>query len=227
MRERPGPAGCWSPSPSARGPGRGEADGLAVGRTGGERVGFTVRGERKAGPRTVVEVVTTGVLLQRLQRDQELAGVETVVLDECHERHLDADTALAFLLDVRATLRPDLQCLRLGDLRHRRVGRAAGRGGQAPRPSWKPRVSAPGEVVWSPPPRPVRAPQGLRVDPALLEHVAATVQRALREREGDVLCFLPGAGEIARVAGMLAGLRDSVDVLQLHGRAERLSRKRR
>ena len=77
----------------------------------GERVGFTVRGERKAGPRTVVEVVTTGVLLQRLQRDQELAGVEIVILDECHERHLDADTALAFLLDVRATLRPDLQVL--------------------------------------------------------------------------------------------------------------------
>ena len=65
-----------------------------------ERVGFTVRGERKVGLRTVVEVVTTGVLLQRLQRDQELAGVETVVLDECHERHLDADTALAFLFDT-------------------------------------------------------------------------------------------------------------------------------
>ncbi|MBC3991040.1 ATP-dependent helicase HrpB, partial [Streptomyces sp. AC563] len=74
----------------------------------GERVGFTVRGERRVGRRTVVEVVTTGVLLQRLQRDQELAGVAVVMLDECHERHLDADTAAAFLLDVRATLRPDL-----------------------------------------------------------------------------------------------------------------------
>ena len=52
-----------------------QLDGSAV----GERVGFTVRGERRAGPRTVVEVVTTGVLLQRLQRDQELAGVDTVV----------------------------------------------------------------------------------------------------------------------------------------------------
>lgn len=69
-------------------------------RTGG-RVGFTVRGERVVGPDTVVEVVTTGVLLQRLQRDQELAGVDVVIVDECHERHLDADTAAAFLLDVR------------------------------------------------------------------------------------------------------------------------------
>ncbi|MGV9539129.1 DEAD/DEAH box helicase, partial [Streptosporangium sandarakinum] len=75
----------------------------------GAEVGFSVRGERRAGPGTVVEVVTTGVLLQRLQRDPELAGVGTVLLDECHERHLDADTALAFLLDVRATLRPDLR----------------------------------------------------------------------------------------------------------------------
>jgi len=188
----------------------------------GERVGFTVRGERKTGLRTVVEVVTTGVLLQRLQRDQELAGVETVVLDECHERHLDADTALAFLLDVRATLRPDLQVLCASATSDTAAwARLLGGAGQAPAPVVEAQgIAHPVEVVWSPPPRPVRAPQGLRVDPALLEHVAATVQRALREREGDVLCFLPGAGEIARVAQMLAGLRESVDVLQLHGRAE-------
>ena len=188
----------------------------------GERVGFTVRGERKVGPRTVVEVVTTGVLLQRLQHDQELAGVETVVLDECHERHLDADTALAFLLDVRAALRPDLQVLCASATSDTAAwARLLGGADQAPAPVVEAHgIQHPVEVVWSPPPRPVRAPQGLRVDPALLDHVAATVQRALREREGDVLCFLPGAGEIARVAGMLAGLRDSVDVLQLHGRAE-------
>ncbi|MGW5158097.1 ATP-dependent helicase C-terminal domain-containing protein, partial [Nonomuraea wenchangensis] len=63
----------------------------------------------------------------------------------------------------------------------------------------------------------VAPPHGLRVDPALLAHVAAVVRRALAEREGDVLCFLPGVGEIARVAGLLAGL--DVDVLQVHGQA--------
>ncbi len=89
---------------------RAAARGMAwlLGEEVGERVGFTVRGERRVGRRTVVEVVTTGVLLQRLQRDQELAGVAVVMLDECHERHLDADTAAAFLLDVRATPRPEL-----------------------------------------------------------------------------------------------------------------------
>ncbi|GGX95122.1 ATP-dependent helicase [Streptomyces hiroshimensis] len=188
-----------------------------LGESVGEQVGFTVRGERRAGPRTVVEVVTTGVLLQRLQRDPELAGVSTVVLDECHERHLDADTAAAFLLDVRAALRPELRLVAasattdaegwarlLGDAP---VVTAEG-------------VSHPVEVLWAPPERPVRPPHGMRVDPALLEHVAAVVRRALREREGDVLCFLPGVGEIARVAGRLGGAEAlGAEVLQVHGRA--------
>ncbi|MEU3723758.1 ATP-dependent helicase HrpB [Streptomyces sp. NPDC031705] len=180
----------------------------------GGAVGFTVRGERAVGRDTVVEVVTTGVLLQRLQRDQELAGVDVVVLDECHERHLDADTVAAFLLDVRETLRPELRLVAasattdaagwarlLGDAP---VVEAAG-------------VAHPVETVWAPPARPVRPPHGMRVDPAQLAHVASVVRRALAERSGDVLCFLPGVGEIARVAGQLAGV--DAEVLQVHGRA--------
>src|SRR5262249_4515003 len=54
----------------------------------GSTVGYTVRGDRKVGSRTEIEVVTTGVLVQRLQRDPDLPGVGAVVLDECHERHL-------------------------------------------------------------------------------------------------------------------------------------------
>ncbi|MFJ3434304.1 ATP-dependent helicase HrpB [Streptomyces cyaneofuscatus] len=185
-----------------------------LGEQPGERIGFTVRGERVVGRDTVVEVVTTGVLLQRLQRDQELAGVDVVIIDECHERHLDADTVAAFLLDVREAIRPDLRLVAasattdaegwarlLGDAP---VVEAEG-------------VSYPVEVVWAPPARPVKPPHGMRVDPALLTHVAATVRRALAEREGDVLCFLPGVGEIARVAGQLAGV--DAGVLQVHGRA--------
>ncbi|MEU1814328.1 ATP-dependent helicase HrpB [Streptomyces roseifaciens] len=188
-----------------------------LGESVGEQVGFTVRGERRAGPRTVVEVVTTGVLLQRLQRDPELAGVSAVVLDECHERHLDADTAAAFLLDVRAALRPELRLVAASATTDaegwaRLLGDApviTARG-----------VSHPVETVWAPPERPVRPPHGMRVDPALLEHVAGVVRRALREREGDILCFLPGVGEIARVAGRL-GDRAALgaEVLQVHGRA--------
>lgn len=183
----------------------------------GASVGFTVRGERVVGRDTVVEVVTTGVLLQRLQRDQELGGVDVVIIDECHERHLDADTVAAFLLDVRATLRPELRLVAasattdaegwarlLGDAP---VVEARG-------------VTHPLEVVWAPPVRPVRPPHGMRVDPALLTHVASVVRRALAERAGDVLVFLPGVGEIGRVAGQLGSAGElGAEVLQVHGRA--------
>ncbi|MEU3433975.1 ATP-dependent helicase C-terminal domain-containing protein [Streptomyces sp. NPDC006863] len=185
-----------------------------LGERPGRRVGFTVRGERVVGRETVVEVVTTGVLLQRLQRDQELPGVDVVIIDECHERHLDADTVAAFLLDVRETLRPDLRLVAASATTDaegwaRLLGDAPVIEAES--------VSYPVEVLWAPPARPVKPPHGMRVDPALLTHVAATVRRALAEREGDVLCFLPGVGEIGRVAGQLTGV--DAEVLQVHGRA--------
>ncbi|MFC9805885.1 ATP-dependent helicase HrpB [Streptomyces griseoaurantiacus] len=186
-----------------------------LGQDVGEDIGFTVRGERVVGRRARVEVVTTGVLLQRLQRDQELPGVDVVMLDECHERHLDADTAAAFLLDVRGTLRPELRLLAASATTDAQ-GWARLLGG-APVVEAE-GVSHPVEVVWAPPVRPVRPPHGMRVDPALLAHTASVVRRALAERPGDVLCFLPGLGEIARVAGLLGDL-GAVDVLQVHGRA--------
>ena len=61
------------------------------------------------------------------------------------------------------------------------------------------------DVRWSPPPGPIAPPLGLRVDPRLLDHVAATVRRALADGDGDVLVFLPGAREIDLVAGRLGG----------------------
>ncbi|WP_246060049.1 ATP-dependent helicase HrpB [Herbidospora galbida] len=179
----------------------------SLGEKTGERVGYTIRGERRVSARTQIEVVTTGVLLQRLQRDPELTGVDVVIVDECHERHLDADTTLAFLLDVRAALRPDLRILAMS--------------ATADAPRWAsliegPVVEAQGavhpvDVVWAPPPRP--AVIWPRVDAAFLSHVAATVRRAWREREGDVLCFLPGVAELGAVGRRLGDL----DVLQVHG----------
>ncbi|MFG1917307.1 ATP-dependent helicase HrpB [Micromonospora sp. NPDC048898] len=184
----------------------------------GDRVGYAVRGERRVGPTTRVEVVTTGLLVRRLHHDPELPGTGAVLLDECHERQLDADLALAFTVEARATLRPDLWLLAMSATPD--TDRFATLlGGSAPAPVVRADSALhPVERIWAPPPRPI-APSGAGpVDRALLDHVAAIVRRALAGSAGDVLVFLPGAGEIAAVGGRLADLRDTVALLPLHGR---------
>ena len=113
----------------------------------GQTVGYVVRGDRRTSAATRIEVVTTGVLLRRLQRDPALPGVAAVVLDEVHERQLDADLTLALLVDVRENLRDDLllvamsatvEAARTSAL----LGRRAGRGGQTGRCTRSPRSGA-------------------------------------------------------------------------------------
>lgn len=182
--------------------------GEPVGRT----VGYSVRGDRRVDPGTRVEVVTTGVLLRRLQRDPDLPGVAAVVLDQVHERQLDVDLALAFLLDVRSTLRDDLALVAMSATAE--ADRIATLLGRAPVVD-VPGVLHPLDVRWAP--RPGVLPVDERgVPPAFLDHVAATVEESLAD-EGDVLVFVPGMGEIGGVVRRLAHRRD-VDVLPLHGR---------
>ncbi|HSK61550.1 MAG TPA: ATP-dependent helicase HrpB [Actinomycetospora sp.] len=177
----------------------------------GRRIGYAIRGERRSGRETRVEVVTTGLLVARLQRDPELTGVDAVVLDECHERHLDTDLALAFAVDARAALRPDLRLLATSATAAADELSAALEGPVVAAPD----PMHPVDVVWSPPPRPVPPPRGMRVEPALLDHVAAVVRRAVAEMRGDVLVFLPGRREIDEVARRLGHVE--AEVLTLHG----------
>ncbi|MFI5591923.1 ATP-dependent helicase HrpB [Amycolatopsis sp. NPDC051758] len=169
----------------------------------GETVGYAVRGDRKVSARTRIEVVTSGLLVRRVQGDPELPGVSTVLLDECHERHLDADLLLALLLDVRAGLRDDLRLLATSATVA--AGRLASLLGDAPVVTATARTF-PVVMSYLPPAR------GERVEAS----VARAVRTALSSGDGDVLAFLPGAGEIARTTGLLR-LSD-VDVLPLHGR---------
>ena len=167
----------------------------------GETVGYAVRGDRKTSARTRIEVVTSGLLVRRVQGDPELPGVSTVLLDECHERHLDADLLLALLLDVRAGLREDLRLLATSATVA--AGRLAALLGDAPVITATARTY-PVTLTYLPPAR------GERVEAS----VARAVRAALSEGDGDVLAFLPGAGEIARTTSMLS----DVDVFPLHGR---------
>ncbi|WP_158886326.1 ATP-dependent helicase HrpB [Amycolatopsis anabasis] len=170
----------------------------------GETVGYSVRGDRKVSARTRIEVVTSGLLVRRLQGDPELPGVSTVLLDECHERHLDADLLLALLLDVRGGLRDDLTLLATSATVA--ADRLATLLGEAPVITARARAH-PVDVRYSPPARNERAEAC----------VARAIRTALSEVDGDVLVFLPGVGEISRVHASLSDLPD-VDVLPMHGR---------
>nr|WP_261376658.1 ATP-dependent helicase HrpB [Nocardioides sp. J9] len=179
----------------------------------GETVGYAVRGDRRSGRDTRVEVVTTGLLLRRIQHDPELAGVGAVVLDEVHERHLDADLTLALILDVRANLRDDLALVAMSaTIEAEKTARLLG---------GAPVVSVPGALhpvqeVWCPPPAGVRRTDDRGITPAFHDHVAATVRRALAEHAGDVLVFVPGVAEVDATVRRLVGL--DADVHALHGR---------
>ncbi|WP_073386936.1 ATP-dependent helicase HrpB [Jatrophihabitans endophyticus] len=186
-----------------------------LGERPGDRVGYAMRGERVGGADVRVEVVTTGLLVRRLQRDPDLPGVAAVVLDECHERHLDADLLLAFCVDVRAALRPDLALVATSATPDTdALGRVLG----APVVTTT-AVGHPVDVVWAPPPRPLPLLPGSRVDPRLLDHVAQVTRRALAEGDGDVLVFVPGEREIAAVGAALAGA--AAEVRPLYGRQTR------
>ncbi len=171
-------------------------------RLGGE-VGYQVRFDDRTSSDTRIAILTEGILTRRLQSDPLLEGVGAVVIDELHERSLHADLALAFLREIQETVRPDLSIVAMSaTIDPAPVQRfldcpvvvSEGR-------------SHPVEVRWLE-----------RADArSLVERTASAVRRALREVEqGDVLVFLPGAGEIARCAEKLEATAGA-DIRPLYG----------
>ena len=171
----------------------------------GEMVGYQTRDERHIGRNTRIEVVTEGVLTRRLQNDPELAGVGLVIFDEVHERNVPTDIGLAFALDARATVRPDLRLLAMSATPE--VSRLTVALGDAPIVESIGRTF-PVDIRWLP------MMKGTRVEQATGE----AVLRALADEPGDVLVFLPGIGEIRRVEQFLGSrIGPGVDLRLLAG----------
>jgi ATP-dependent helicase HrpB len=171
----------------------------------GHTVGYRIRFEAKVSAATRIEVVTEGILTRLIQDDPELSGIGAILFDEFHERHLAGDLGAALALDIQATLRPDLRIVVMSaTLDGERIAQ------------WldAPRISSPGRSF------PVRIDYPpARTQESVEHHLARVVRQALDENGGDVLAFLPGRREIARVQSVLAQTlqRDDVDVVALHG----------
>ena len=166
----------------------------------GGTVGYQVRLERKVSAKTRLEIVTEGLLTNRLLADPELKDVGLVIFDEFHERSLQCDLAFALALEVRRALRPDLRILVMSATLD--ADEVAAHLGDADI------VHAEGRMF--------------PVETVYLGDMSmsAAISKALKETEGDVLCFLPGEGEILKNVRMLECLNDrtkGVRVLPLYG----------
>lgn len=171
----------------------------------GDVVGVRTRFDTRVSSSTVVEVVTEGVLTRLLLDDPGLEGVGAVVFDEFHERNLHADTALAFTLETRGALRPDLRLLLMSATLDTTVITAQVEGAEV--------------VTVDAPLHPVttiyRVPEPGR-EPA--DDTADAVMEALGDHPGDVLVFLAGVGDINRTAQSLRPrLPNGVVITPLHG----------
>lgn len=184
---------------------RGAAHRLAqhLGEAVGETVGYRVRLDRKVGPKTRIESVTTGLFLRQLQGDPGLAGVAAILFDEFHERSVDADLALAFALEAQASLRPDLRLIVMSATLD---GAAIEKLLPAAR-----RLTSQGRAF------PVATRHlGDDSNTWIEKRMAAAIREAFAETKGDILAFLPGLGEIRRTERELGSLPGAI-ILPLHG----------
>ena len=167
----------------------------------GETVGYRMRGDSRVGRTTRVEVVTEGILTRRLQYDPTLDGVGLLIFDEFHERSIDADLGLALALRTQAVLRDDL---RIAVMSATLDGAAvAALLGDAPIISSEGRAFPVDTRYVAPRPN-------ARLDATVL----TAIDTALSRDDGDILVFLPGAGEISRVANALSERVDSSIVIR-------------
>jgi ATP-dependent helicase HrpB len=173
----------------------------------GDEVGYQIRLDKVCSARTRIRFVTEGVLLRQMLGDPELRGVSAILFDEFHERHLYGDITLARALDLQETRRPDLRLV---------VMSATLDAGALQK------YLAPCELLTS---RGRTFPVDIEyIDKSLgdfpvWDAAAEEFERLVRESDGDVLVFMPGAYEISRTISAIRNTRagGKCVVLPLHG----------
>ncbi len=171
----------------------------------GQTLGYSIRFDSRVSQRTRIEVMTEGILTRRILANPGLEGVALVIFDEFHERSLQADLALALCLDIRRALREDLKILVMSATLDSGPVAALLDGATI--------ITSHGRAY------PVEERYcGDNKDKAVTARMTDVVQRALRETSGDILVFLPGAGEIRAVSDALAAtLKDrAMNDISLH-----------
>lgn len=172
----------------------------------GEEVGYHVRFDRQAGPKTRILVVTPGILLRLLQDDPYLESARVVIFDEFHERGLESDLALGMIRLVQQTVRPELRMVVMSATLD--VEAVAEYLGGCPIVASEGRMY-PVEILYEP--RPEKQPWPVTA--------AQAATRLLERTPGDLLVFLPGLQEIRQTAQELETLarEQELAVLPLHG----------
>ncbi len=170
----------------------------------GQEVGYRVRGESKVSSNTRLEIVTEGVLTRMIQQDPELTGVEMIIFDEIHERHLTTDLGLALALEVQSSLRDDLKILAMSATLS---GLALGELMPAAAILHSEGRSFPVDLEYRPVPS-----QQLWLD-HLCRCVLELATTASLTPHNDVLVFLPGKAEILKSAQYLGERLDSAAFL--------------
>ncbi len=179
-----------------------------LGEKPGETVGYLTRLDSKTSSKTRILVVTEAIFVNRIVEDPELQGVSAVLFDEAHERHLDSDLGLALALESRAVLRDDLRVLVMSaTIDGARFAKLIG--DDAPVIESEGRAF-PLQIEWL----------GARPDVRIEDAMADAIVQAWREKDGDILAFLPGVGEIERTRERVESRLPDAPVLPLHGQVQ-------
>jgi ATP-dependent helicase HrpB len=174
-----------------------------LGEEPGQTIGFRIRFESKVSANTRIEVVTEGILTRMIQSDNALEEVGLIIFDEFHERSLQNDLALALSVQIQSILRDDLKLLIMSaTLDGQKISETL---------NHAPVITSSGRQY------PVDIRYETMGDEPLPTRMAKTIRKALKENDGDVLAFFPGAAEIIRTQQLLLDMNPGALIHTLYG----------